>query len=91
MKYRLYYATSTTSYKQIAEHQNLDFIRKLAQQLNGGKYMIILKSPKGDEVVEFRYLKNKNDIYDLADSPKIKRRIKYKKGEKKNERRTYKL
>lgn len=81
-KYRLYFAQDCGSYKLIAEHQNLNFINQLAQTLNHGKYMVVKKSPLGDDVIDFKFVGKScplkdNDNYDLADRPKIKRRIKY--------------
>lgn len=87
MKYRLYFAPNCGSYKLVAEHQNLDFIHNLAKKLDNGKYMIVLKSPKGDDVIELKFVGRSNssindDDYDLADRPKIKRRVKYVKDKR---------
>lgn len=85
--YKLYFAPNCGSYKEVATHQNLNFIKELANKLNNGKYMIVLKSPKGDDVIELKFVGRSgysvnDDEYDLADRPKIKRRVKYEKGKR---------
>lgn len=59
MSYRLYYAEVRGGYKMLKECKSLKKLRDMVYELGKGKYLIILKSPNGDRVIDFEYIEPK--------------------------------